>query len=108
MHAYYIEKKLCMHHKLKIVSPSFLNKINLWIRILLFYSELKAQTPVKSKLSSETRFVKKFPFPINKKTRLLGLVDFFDFTQIFLINNFSLEFHRRSQLTCFNPPWLIQ
>lgn len=108
MHAYYIEKKLCMHHKLKIVSPSFFDKINQWIRILHLYSELKAQTPVKSELSFEPRFVKKFPFPTNKKTRLLSLVDFFDFPQIFLINNFSLEFHRRSQLTCFNPPWLIQ
>lgn len=27
MHAYYIEKKLCMHHKLKVVVVTYFKKI---------------------------------------------------------------------------------
>lgn len=39
MHAYYIAKKLCMHHKLKrVISVSFKIIIE-EIKILLFYTE---------------------------------------------------------------------
>lgn len=39
MHAYYIEKKLCMHHKLKMVISVHFKIILEEIRFLLFYSE---------------------------------------------------------------------
>ncbi len=39
MHAYYLEKKLCMHHKLKVVISATSKIIIEQIRILLLYSE---------------------------------------------------------------------